>query len=355
MNASGLLRATILLVLSLGAGGFALGESYTYLMNPSFRWVTLAGAGLLFLFSAALFWRPDRGWWAVFVFAGFFALIGWAKPQLGGTTPMLAPPAAGHIEREGYPLLVAGTLFETLDEESRAVEPGPVTMRGFVKRTPEMDEAGEFLLLEPLMACCLADAAALGLRVHAAGKAPPEDLEWVQVFGSLEILEEPRPVPPFRVGAILFTAVSRLHVLRAEDVISMRALLDPIVAQIPEKRCSFFREALAASGWESELSGEGPYTVFAPVDSAFPDADRAALLADREALRRWVGDHVVRGEILKEDLFRNAELETLSGGRLTLQSRYGKLRIGGARLLFGDHMARNGVIHFVHPRLQVER
>ena len=354
MRGGGYLRAAILLVLSMGAGGFAMGENYTVLMNPAFRWVTLVGSGLLFLMATSLFWKPDRGWSAVLIFGGFLALVVWTKPQAGGTTPMLVPPEAAALSREGYPPMPARELFENLDTEASGLTDGPRAMRGFVKRTPELDAEGVFILLEPMMACCLADAVALGLRVKTADGVIPEDLEWVHVFGTLRALPEPKELPPFRVGAILLTSVSRTHRLEADEIVSFKALLDPLHERIPEKRASFFRAAFLASGLNDEMDPNGTYTLFVPIDSAFRDlteADKEALLADRERLRAFVGSHILPQELYKSDLYRNEDLPTLAGTPLRFQAKHGKLTIGGARFLFGDQSARNGVMHFVHRRL----
>ena len=73
-------------------------------------------------------------------------------------------------------------------------------MRGFVKRLPELDAKGEFVLLQPLMACCLADAVALGVRATTTDGMLPDDEEWVHVFGALSERQEPVATPKIRVG-----------------------------------------------------------------------------------------------------------------------------------------------------------
>ncbi len=62
------------------------------------------------------------------------------------------------------------------------------------------------------------------------------------------------------------------------------------------------------------LSGDGPFTVFAPTDDAFnklPEGTVEALLADIPALTDILLYHVVSGEVLAEDVVMLDEAETL--------------------------------------------
>mgnify|MGYP005832201151 CR=1 FL=1 len=58
--------------------------------------------------------------------------------------------------------------------------------------------------------------------------------------------------------------------------------------------------AIQAAGLEETLSGEGPYTVFAPTNAAFeklPAGTLESLLADKEALTKVLTYHVVSGNV----------------------------------------------------------
>jgi uncharacterized surface protein with fasciclin (FAS1) repeats len=73
-------------------------------------------------------------------------------------------------------------------------------------------------------------------------------------------------------------------------------------------------QALQEAGLVETLSGEGPFTVFAPTDEAFaalPEGTLNALLADEEALRAVLTYHVVAGEYMASDI---VDMDSLTTG-----------------------------------------
>ena len=131
-------------------------------------------------------------------------------------------------------------------------------------------------------------------------------------------------------------------------ITSFRSLLPDVFETTSAERCAWFRQALVAHGLAPELRGEGPLTIFAPVDLSFEQlpAPRRSALSTRD-----LEDFVVRGSYTKKDLLALETLTTLSGRalRVEVDALSGVLRIEGARILFGDQMARNGVVHLVYP------
>jgi len=112
------------------------------------------------------------------------------------------------------------------------------------------------------------------------------------------------------------------------------------------------------------LSGEGPFTVFAPTDAAFnavPASARASLMQDanRAQLRSVLTYHVVPGRLTAADLTARvragdgtATLTTVQGGTLTVRQEGDRLTITdatGARanVTQGDVLQSNGVIHVI--------
>jgi len=86
---------------------------------------------------------------------------------------------------------------------------------------------------------------------------------------------------------------------------------------------STFSEAMAAAG--VDLTGEGPFTVFAPSDQAFERLPQGALDAlmreeNRAQLSKLVQHHVVEGEEIaaKDLLGKQTEVHTISGDALTV-------------------------------------
>ena len=108
--------------------------------------------------------------------------------------------------------------------------------------------------------------------------------------------------------------------------------------------------AVQAADLVEVLSGEGPFTVFAPTDEAFaqiPEADLNALLADKEALTAVLTYHVVAGKLLAEDVVNLTSAETVNGQSVEIAVRDGQVMVDGATVVATDIEASNGVIHVI--------
>jgi uncharacterized surface protein with fasciclin (FAS1) repeats len=90
---------------------------------------------------------------------------------------------------------------------------------------------------------------------------------------------------------------------------------------------SRFSEAITAAGLDQKLSGEGPFTIFAPTNEAFEQLPQAALdelmkQENRSQLTRLLQHHIVAGEKLAatEVLGKQTEVDTVSGDTLTVDA-----------------------------------
>ncbi len=95
------------------------------------------------------------------------------------------------------------------------------------------------------------------------------------------------------------------------------------------------------------LKGDGPFTVFAPVDSAFealPTATLNAVLGDRDLLTTVLTYHVVAGAFTTEAL-EPGTLTTVAGIDLTVTKVDGVTYVDGNPILVQNVRATNGVIH----------
>jgi uncharacterized surface protein with fasciclin (FAS1) repeats len=110
--------------------------------------------------------------------------------------------------------------------------------------------------------------------------------------------------------------------------------------------------AVQAAGLVDTLSGEGPFTVFAPTDDAFAaalgDLGLAAedLLADTELLTTILTYHVVSGEVLSTDLSDGMMAATVQGEEVAIDLSDG-VKVNGANVVIADVDASNGVIHAI--------
>lgn len=122
--------------------------------------------------------------------------------------------------------------------------------------------------------------------------------------------------------------------------------------------------AVKAAGLVDTLSGAGPFTVFAPTDTAFaalPAGTVDGLLKPeaKDALTKVLTYHVVPGRMTAADLSAKitqgggkATLTTVAGEPLTLSSDGTTITVigkGGSKAIVsqGDVMQSNGVIHVV--------
>jgi transforming growth factor-beta-induced protein len=110
--------------------------------------------------------------------------------------------------------------------------------------------------------------------------------------------------------------------------------------------------ALNAAGLTDELDTGGPYTVFAPTDTAFsaiPSETLDALLADPQGdLTTILTYHVVEGELLAEDLADLDSVDTLAGIPLAITVEGDTVMVDGAEVIAANTMASNGVIHVIN-------
>ncbi len=122
--------------------------------------------------------------------------------------------------------------------------------------------------------------------------------------------------------------------------------------------------AVKASELVEALSSEGPFTVFAPVNSAFealPEGTVETLLKpeNKEQLQAVLTYHVISGKLNAKDVVSaikkgggKAELKTLSGGVITLMLDGDKVQIKDSKsnistVTIADVEQSNGVIHVI--------
>jgi len=109
--------------------------------------------------------------------------------------------------------------------------------------------------------------------------------------------------------------------------------------------------AVEAAGLVDELTGEGPFTVFAPTDEAFaalPAGTLDTLLADPEgALRDILLYHVVAGKVMSTDLSDGMMADSLQGAPISVSIMDGAVKVNTANVVTADVEASNGVIHVI--------
>ena len=110
--------------------------------------------------------------------------------------------------------------------------------------------------------------------------------------------------------------------------------------------------AAKAAGLAGALSGKGPFTVFAPTDSAFAklgDETIGNLLKpeNKDKLANILKFHVVAGNVPSSAAIKLDSAKTLSGEDLALSWDGKVLTVSGAKVVSADVNATNGVIHVI--------
>lgn len=110
-----------------------------------------------------------------------------------------------------------------------------------------------------------------------------------------------------------------------------------------------FVAALKTTGFEDSLKNGGPYTVFAPADSAFdklPPDTKKDLMNDKKKLEQVLAYHVIPGTVRVAEV-KPGKVQTVQGSSLTLTSDNGKVTVDEANVTESDVTADNGVIHVI--------
>ncbi|RJY10121.1 fasciclin domain-containing protein [Aurantiacibacter aquimixticola] len=122
-------------------------------------------------------------------------------------------------------------------------------------------------------------------------------------------------------------------------------------------------QAVVAANLAATLNGDGPFTVFAPTDTAFaalPASLRTAAMNDTDLLSSVLTYHAVSGRVTAADLMAQiaagggtANLTTVNGAtlRATMQGNFVRLTGANGSSAFvetADIGASNGVIHSIN-------
>ncbi|MEL7504468.1 MAG: fasciclin domain-containing protein [Cyanobacteria bacterium J06554_6] len=111
--------------------------------------------------------------------------------------------------------------------------------------------------------------------------------------------------------------------------------------------------ALEAAELTEQLSGEGPFTVFAPTDEAFaalPEGTLEALLLpeNKAVLTQILSYHVLPEAVVSTDLVSEADdITTVEGSDVTLSVVENSIYVNEAAVLLADIPASNGVVHII--------
>lgn len=117
------------------------------------------------------------------------------------------------------------------------------------------------------------------------------------------------------------------------------------------KELSTLVAAVKAAGLVETLQGKGPYTIFAPTNSAFaalPDGTVETLLKpeNKDQLIKVLTYHVVPGRVEANDL-STGKVATAQGSSISVDLNTNAVKINDAVVTSANKRAVNGVIHII--------
>jgi uncharacterized surface protein with fasciclin (FAS1) repeats len=110
--------------------------------------------------------------------------------------------------------------------------------------------------------------------------------------------------------------------------------------------------AVGAAGLVETLSGEGPFTVFAPTNDAFAAlpaglVDKLLLPENKDVLVQILTYHVVSGAVMAADVTAG-DVPSVEGSPITVTVEGGTVKLNdSATVIATDVMASNGVTHVI--------
>ena len=150
------------------------------------------------------------------------------------------------------------------------------------------------------------------------------------------------------VHALRISMIATLMALFSLAAFAQSTVVDIVVSSEDH---TTLEAAVIAAELADDLSGEGPFTVFAPTDAAFnalPEGTVAALLEDPTgALADILLYHVVGAKAYSKDLSNGQKIATLNGDEIHIKLKDGKAYIDNAMVTVADIKADNGVVHVI--------
>jgi len=139
-----------------------------------------------------------------------------------------------------------------------------------------------------------------------------------------------------------------VHVIDAVLTRPAQTVVDVIVNSMDHNT---LESAVIAAGLVDDLSGDGPFTVFAPTDAAFaalPDGQLDELLADPTGvLADILRFHVLGTAAYSSDITNGLSVASLEGENLDFSITADGIFVEDAQIIVTDILADNGVVHVI--------
>ena len=122
-------------------------------------------------------------------------------------------------------------------------------------------------------------------------------------------------------------------------------------------RFTKLNETLTKSGLNNNLKGNGPFTVFAPLDDAFAAISAKTYYGllnedNKDKLIKILGRHVFLKKITSSEIDGEIKIKAINGEEITIKKINGIVYINEAEVVKADVEVSNGVIHYINRVLQ---
>jgi transforming growth factor-beta-induced protein len=150
--------------------------------------------------------------------------------------------------------------------------------------------------------------------------------------------------------SVLFIGLSVAYAGGSRDKMEEPEMKSIVEIAVEDDRFETLVAALEAADLVDTLSGEGPFTVFAPTDDAFaklPEGTVESLVAAPDELREILLYHVVSGKVMASDVVTLSSADTANGEPVSISVDGDKVMVNDAQVVITDIEASNGVIHVI--------
>lgn len=163
-------------------------------------------------------------------------------------------------------------------------------------------------------------------------------------------------ITTFTIAAVAFAGIAAVQAeekTKMEEKMEAKDMSKENIVEIASGMNNFTTlvAAVKAAGLAETLSGEGPFTVFAPTNEAFaklPEGTVEELLKpeNKMKLQKILKFHVVPGKIMAADV-KTMAADTAAGEKVGVVVKDGVVTYGGQKVIKTDIVASNGVIHWI--------
>lgn len=224
------LAAFLVYLLTLG--------SYWMYLNPKFRglsWASAVALGAMGVYSLV---RPPAGanWLRASLYVlvvvlclvsevgiqSWFAVSGVDTAAVEEQPELIEPRVSlGGVE---YVRINLGELYDIATNRMPGKMDLNYAVRGYVRRSPELDARGEFVLHRLALYCCFADSTAVGFRVRVPkGQPLPDHGAWQVVYGRLVESKDDEAAAAQSIDGSVFASVQPDYALEASRVEAAKA------------------------------------------------------------------------------------------------------------------------------------